>query len=271
MLHHNDPKPAKVLPATRVCEMCEEELDIGMFSLNGTKCHPCLQQHRYEVRATYIEKNKEKLVEYRKNHPRAPKPKVLPTTRTCEVCHEEQALDKFSKLSKKCHPCKAQHNKDKLVEYKRANRAKFCEIQKRYRDNNPVKVREINKAYEANNRESVCAYFRNKRKTDVQFALACRLRCRVRMAIKCQNGKKCATTIELTGCTIAQLQDHIQKHFRPGMTWGNRSEWHVDHIRPCASFDLTDPMQQLQCFHYSNLQPLWAVDNLKKGAKYAFP
>ena len=61
---------------------------------------------------------------------------------------------------------------------------------------------------------------------------------------------------------------YIEAQFKPGMTWERYGEWHVDHIRPCASFDLTDPKQQKICFHYSNLQPLWAADNIKKGAKW---
>jgi HNH endonuclease. len=57
------------------------------------------------------------------------------------------------------------------------------------------------------------------------------------------------------------------------MSWDNygRDGWHIDHIRPCASFDLTDPEQQRQCFHYTNLQPLWAADNIRKGAKWQPP
>ena len=51
------------------------------------------------------------------------------------------------------------------------------------------------------------------------------------------------------------------------MTWDNHGEWHIDHIKPCASFDLTDADQQRECFNYTNLQPLWAKDNLSKGAK----
>jgi hypothetical protein len=52
------------------------------------------------------------------------------------------------------------------------------------------------------------------------------------------------------------------------MTWENRSKWHVDHIRPCASFNLFDPAQQAACFHFSNLQPLWAADNIRKSDKW---
>ena len=72
---------------------------------------------------------------------------------------------------------------------------------------------------------------------------------------------------ELTGCTGRELVAHLEAQFLPGMAWENYGidGWHIDHIRPCASFDLTDPEQQKQCFHYTNLQPLWAADNLAKS------
>ena len=72
----------------------------------------------------------------------------------------------------------------------------------------------------------------------------------------------------LVGCSLDDLRVHIEKQFSEGMTWKNKGKWHIDHIRPCASFDLTDPEQQKQCFHFSNLQPLWARDNLRKAARY---
>lgn len=72
--------------------------------------------------------------------------------------------------------------------------------------------------------------------------------------------------MELIGCTVEYLRQHLEQQFQPGMSWDNWSisGWHIDHIRPCASFDLTDPIQQAQCFHYTNLQPLWAKDNMIK-------
>lgn len=75
---------------------------------------------------------------------------------------------------------------------------------------------------------------------------------------------------ELTGCTGQELVAHLEAQFIAGMSWDNYGidGWHIDHIRPCASFDLTDPEQQRQCFHYTNLQPLWAADNLAKSDKW---
>ena len=74
---------------------------------------------------------------------------------------------------------------------------------------------------------------------------------------------------ELVGCSMDQLKEHLERQFTEGMTWDNYGfyGWHIDHIIPCVSFDLTDIEQQKKCFHYTNLQPLWAKDNLSKGSR----
>lgn len=82
--------------------------------------------------------------------------------------------------------------------------------------------------------------------------------------------KKLSKTHELIGCTYEQLKQHIIKQFQPGMTWENRGvyTWHIDHIKPLALFDLSKKEEQLKVNHYTNFQPLWAIDNIKKGKKY---
>jgi hypothetical protein len=96
---------------------------------------------------------------------------------------------------------------------------------------------------------------------------------RSRLSSLTKGGAKSGSTIELTGCTIEDLRRHLEAQFADGMSWDNygRTGWHIDHIRPCASFDLSDPNQQRQCFHYTNLQPLWAADNIRKGARWQKP
>jgi hypothetical protein len=106
-----------------------------------------------------------------------------------------------------------------------------------------------------------------RRKTDPNYRLACNLRSRICGALRNGNGRKCDATHDLIGCSIPELKNHLRIRFKSGMTWNNYGQWHVDHIMPCASFDLTDPTQQKRCFHYSNLQPLWGYENLRKGAK----
>lgn len=82
------------------------------------------------------------------------------------------------------------------------------------------------------------------------------------------NGKY--STSELLSCTGQELKIHLESLWQEGMTWDNYGfyGWHIDHIKPIASFDLSDPEQVAECFHYSNLQPLWAADNLSKGARH---
>lgn len=81
---------------------------------------------------------------------------------------------------------------------------------------------------------------------------------------------KTSTSMKLIGCTVDQFRAHIEKQFLPGMTWENygRNGWTIDHVIPCAQFDLSIPDSQKICFNYTNLQPLWHSDNIKKGKKY---
>jgi hypothetical protein len=107
---------------------------------------------------------------------------------------------------------------------------------------------------------------RRRRKTDLKFRIVNNLRTRFFHVLK--GARKSTRTLELLGCSVEHLIKHLESNFRPGMSWANRTEWHIDHIRPLASFDLSDPAQQRQACHWTNLQPLWAIDNIIKGAKY---
>ena len=73
------------------------------------------------------------------------------------------------------------------------------------------------------------------------------------------------------GYPIDTLVSHLEDRFQPGMSWSNYGRWHVDHIRPCALFNLADEAEFAECWSLNNLQPLWAVDNVAKGAKYGAP
>ncbi len=118
-------------------------------------------------------------------------------------------------------------------------------------------------------RKKQAKYLRDRCKTDLTFWCAHILRARFsKILLVVRGARKSAPATSLCGCSIEALKKYLESKFLPGMTWENRGEWHIDHIRPCASFDLRDPEQQRQCFHYTNLQPLWAVDNMKKGAKW---
>ena len=208
--------------------------------------------------------------------------------KTCTKCNQTKALTEFYKrsdardgLQTRCKVCK----KALDMKYYKANGNKVrARVRKRY-ENNPEKVNANNKKWQQNNREKVNAKTRKRnkrpevkkrrnarrrerRKTDPQYRIECNLRTRIWKALKGKN--KSARTMKLVGCSIPHLMDHMEKQFQPGMTWENQGKWHVDHMMPCASFDLMDPEQQRRCFHYTNLQPMWGKENMSKNEKIIY-
>jgi hypothetical protein len=140
--------------------------------------------------------------------------------------------------------------------YRQNNKEKIKESAKRYRDTHKQKIREIN-----NN------YVKTRYKKDINFKLRFRLRVRLHKALT--RNQKTGSTIQNLGCSIQELKEYLEKQFKPGMTWDNWSMngWHIDHIKPLDSFDMSDPEQIKTACHYSNLQPLWAEDNRHKSNK----
>ena len=113
--------------------------------------------------------------------------------------------------------------------------------------------------------------WQKKQPKDTNYNISNALRRSIIGALKRQQIRKHRKTEELLGTDRETARKHIESLFQPGMNWKNHGlghgKWHIDHIIPCASFDLKCPVQQLACCHYKNLQPLWAIDNIKKGAK----
>ena len=145
------------------------------------------------------------------------------------------------------------------------NKERIKLSKKKYRDKNRVKIRKINKKYRSkkSNKRKKYIKIKNRLKTDTKFRLLTNLRRRIHKALKLN--QKSLSTMMLIGCEIDYLMYHIQEQFKDGMTWDNYGLWHIDHIKPCAKFDLSKPSEQRKCFNYTNLQPLWAEENLKKG------
>ena len=100
----------------------------------------------------------------------------------------------------------------------------------------------------------------------MQFILCRRIRARTKFVLrKMLSSKRIGPISNLIGCTGKELVAHLESQFEPGMSWDNRSEWHIDHIIPLSSFNLLDPIQFSKASHYSNLRPLWAKDNKAKS------
>ena len=161
------------------------------------------------------------------------------------------------------------NNPEKIKKYQKENAEKLREYKKehgkRYYQENIDKIKERQKVNSKKIRETQKKYHNTRYKECPEYKLLCILRRRIQHVIK--GNSKFAPSLELLGCTPEEVRNHLQSQFTEGMTWGNHGQhgWHVDHIRPCASFDMSEPEQQKACFHYTNLQPLWAEDNFKKG------
>lgn len=140
-----------------------------------------------------------------------------------------------------------------------------------YREKNPDRSRENYRRYYNRNIDRIRAlkkdYKKLKHKTDPCARIAATCRNRIRHALKSQIAIKSKKSKELIGCSYTFLKTHIENQFTEGMSWANYGLWHIDHIVPCSKFNLLDEEQMNRCFHYSNLQPLWAKDNLTKSNK----
>jgi hypothetical protein len=139
---------------------------------------------------------------------------------------------------------------------------------KRYRDKNKEKI----KKYQQNNKQKLRNYMKEYRKEkydkDIQFRISTILRSRLGKAIK--DEFKICSAIKDLGCSITELKSYLESKFLTGMSWDNYGldGWHIDHIKPLSAFDLSDRKQILEACHYTNLQPLWAKDNLSKSDNY---
>jgi hypothetical protein len=142
----------------------------------------------------------------------------------------------------------------------------FAKLNREWLQSNAKKRKEYKVEYRKQNRDSINAYRRRRRSVEMQSPVN-RLResLRSRFRKKVKSGSV-GRYVDFIGCTIGQLKSHLESQFKEGMNWGNYGRWHIDHIIPVCAFDLTDHKAVSRCFHYTNLQPLWAVDNLLKGA-----
>ncbi len=112
-------------------------------------------------------------------------------------------------------------------------------------------------------------YRKHRYSTDPHYKLRQNLRNRLNSAIK--DNLKTGSAVRDLGCSISELKAHLESKWQPGMSWENHGQygWHIDHVVPLASFNLTDREQFLKACHFTNLQPLWAEDNLTKSDRHS--
>lgn len=273
-----------------ICTHCGVEKDESMFNrLSGRKrkvsywCKECYKINRELVRE---------------------KEKTIPTKKTCTMCNTEKAINAFyinrhtsTGYMAACKECVDKKNKEwrenNTEAYKKAlkkhtfkNKSKKAIYDKEYRQKNIDKIKEYKRRQyieykkeidaglrekQVKDKERYREYFRKRRETDISYKLRCAVRGRLRGYIKGKSVSK--KVIELTGCNMEELRNHIESQFKDGMSWDNyggyrNNGWNIDHIKPCSMFDFTKEEQLKECFHYTNLQPLWWNENISKGNKW---
>ena len=244
----------------------------------------------------YYQKNKERLNKKHKEWCHKFKKEIQEYSKQYRIKHKEQ-IKKYRDNHKKEYKQYCKSNEIKLredkKEYYKINKEKINKTSKKYREINKNRIKKLKKKwynehkeycnqktkkyyqihkdkikiwkqkYGLKNRKKLNKIRVDKRKTDINFRILCNLRIRIWKVLKGINKSK--HTLELLGCSLDFLKQHFESKFIPGMSWSNYGKWHIDHIKPCASFDLSKPSEQKKCFNYINLQPLWALDNLRKN------
>lgn len=178
----------------------------------------------------------------------------------CKKDYYEKNKEQLKEQARQHYYDNREHKLELTKKYYQENREAKKQYRKEYYKKNKKKEQEKNKEYQKK-------WYKEKYHSDPNFAIRKNLGSRLSKALR-GIAAKSKNTMELLGCSIEELIAHLSSLFQPGMTMANYGEWHIDHIKPCASFDLTDEEQQKECFHYKNLQPLWAEDNIKKSDNY---
>ena len=213
-------------------------------------------------------------------------------TKICSKCKEEKNINMFYTGRPECKSCKLLRdksyydlnkemilNKNKLYwennkeiitnrhkEYWENNKEKCKDLQKTYRLNNVEKESNRRKLWLKSNKNKINDYRKKQRLEHPTYRLSENIRRRLNTFLKSNNITKKNKTFDVVGCSPEFLKEHLEKQFTEGMSWELMGQHiHIDHIIPLSSANTEEEVYKL-C-HYTNLQPLWAEDNLKKGSK----
>lgn len=190
----------------------------------------------------------------------------------CSKCKIEKDFNEFNKHPKgknglypSCKSCCI----ISTLEWKEKNKDKYDEYRKKYYNLNKEQYCLYLKNYNLNNKEILnkkrVQYRNNRRKNDSIFKFGGNIRSLIGSSFKRGNNnfKKNSKTESILGCTIKEFRLYIEKQFVEGMSFDNHGKWHLDHIIPIASATTEEEIIKLN--HYTNFQPLWAEENIRKG------
>lgn len=223
------------------CNKCKEVKSLDKFNKNKTgknglrsNCKECEKQHRLT--------NKEKRAEQRKQYRRT---------------NKEIIAEKYKHWY--------ENNKEQVKQYIQSNKEKRAESYKQWRESNKEKI----KQYRESNKEKIAKkyyqYQKNRLTTDPIFKFKYNVRNLIRHSFKKHNHRKATRTEQILGCSLDFFKVYISNQFQKGMSFDNSGKWHLDHIIPLATANTEEDVIRLN--HYTNFQPLWAEENLKKSNK----
>jgi 5-methylcytosine-specific restriction endonuclease McrA len=177
--------------------------------------------------------------------------------RTCNTCGGYKESEEFRGSRHTCRQCENRKNSA----WKAKNKERVAIYAKTYKELNKEKAKQIR----ATRRKTENAAYRKRYAEDSQFRLSVLMRANIRQALR--KNRTRGKYLNSLGCTISELRFYLETMFRDGMSWDNYGEWHIDHIVPISSFDLTSEVEFSKAIHYTNLQPLWVKENYEKYNK----
>ena len=206
--------------------------------------------------------------------------------KVCKTCNNKKDIAFFHKqestkdgLRPSCKECRSserkanyEKNKEKVKlqskQWYEENKEKKLATSKKWKEENSHHYRKQQAEYGRKNNKEIVARKREKRKSCPITAMVCIVRSRIKNALLATGERKTNKTFDMIGCSADELKTHIERQFLKGMDWSKRSEIHIDHIVPLSSAKTKEDMIKL-C-HFTNLRPVWAKDNLKKGSSREF-
>ncbi len=292
----------KLFSNKKICKHCNIEKNISEYQKAGKGkwtqpyCKPCdaERKRKYSIdnkdkvvstRKKYYQDNKsiiiKKNIEYRsKNIDKVKERAKLYRQKNGDIIRDKQReyCKKNRKELAQRFFTKRQANKEYYQEKGRQLRAKRTPEQivakkkydREYKLKNKDKYIKWRKENVDKVREQRRIWGNKKAATDISYRIKRNIRTRIRCALKPNNAYKVDKSQNLLGCSIEFFKKYIESLFTEGMDWDKfmSADIEIDHIKPCAKFDLVNEEEQRKCFHYSNCQPLWWWDNNKKGANY---
>ena len=187
----------------------------------------------------------------------------------CITCNTEKSPDSFYVGRRKCKFCYLEQKR----EFVKNNHQRVMDSKRQYRKDNQEQVRRYKKEYYHKNKDSILKYNKEYKKgyhqrrllTDTVYKMKYIVRNLIRCSLWKRGYTKKSRTYKILGLQYRDFKLYMERQFVEGMSWDNHGKWHIDHIIPIASAQSEDDVLRLN--HYTNLQPLWAADNLSKGSK----